>query len=110
MTDTKKYEVLCQLDRETQLCASSECFVLLKQHNDELRPVYYYSELGDALRGYARNLLKDKDKIKNLDGKVASLMQLVKSLETKISDVGETLQEHWDNRSNDPIEKATLSK
>lgn len=109
MSDTEYYP-LCDLDNRTQLRAGKNCFVLTHKGEDKHINKYFYSEIGDALRGYARNILKDPAKVKQLGGKVTNLMKLIKELEKTIDKVGTDLQLKWEEVFSDPVECAIIKK
>jgi len=107
---TNEYHTLCNLDHSTQLRAGKDCFVLSHKASNGYINKYFYAEIGDALRGYARNILKDPAKVKRLDGNVANLMKLIKQLEQTMTKVGDDLQATWEEQLADPVECAIIKK
>jgi hypothetical protein len=106
--------VMCQLDKKTLLAATPTCFVLKERvkvkSSDDVNEQYtwvskyYYSELGDALRGYVKHKLRKPETAKDLDGSILNLIKVIEKLETIVTVTGNRLVESWDKRMCDPVE------
>jgi len=107
----KKQEsfVLGKLDKKTLLVATPQAFVIkekTKKSDGEIAWAnkYYYSELGDAIRGYARHALRRPSTAKHLDGNLKKLIDIVMKLESTIKKVGDRLSVKFEEQLQDPIE------
>ena len=108
-TKTKDTFVLGKLDKKTLLVATQTSFVIKeKRKTAEGEAVwtsrYYYSEIGDAIRGYVRHLLRRPGTAKHLDGNLKTLIDVVTNLENTIKKVGDKLNLDFAERLEDPIE------
>jgi hypothetical protein len=65
---------------------------------------YYYSEIGDAIRGYARHLLRRRSTAKHLDGELKTLVDVIVRLEKTIKKIGAKLNLQFAERIKDPVE------
>lgn len=106
--------VIGRLDRDTLLAASSEAFILrerTKGNNGQIIWLdrYFYTEIGDALRGYVRRTLRRPEEAKKLDGNIHALITKISELEDAVKDVGIQLAVKWSERLNDPIEAHLLA-
>jgi hypothetical protein len=110
MKKKKKREsfVLGKLDKKTLLVATQHAFVIKERvkikDKEEWVGKYYYSEIGDALRGYARHALRRPEEAKKLDGSIAQLITRVTELENAVKEIGEKLNTEWISRMRDPVE------
>lgn len=111
MKDKKTREtfILGRLDKKTILAASPHAFIIKERikttdGTEAWASKYYYAEIGDAIRGYARHLLRRPSTAKHLDGSLQSLIDLITKLETTIKKVGEKLNAEFAERLKDPIE------
>jgi hypothetical protein len=110
----KDSSILVELDKKTVLAANSYSFILkekIKGKNGEviLQSKYYYSELGDAVRGYAKHVMRRPSTIKRLDGTIENLITIIGKLENTIKKVGDKLNATFADRLNDPVERQLLS-
>jgi len=111
----KESVVLGKLDKKTILVSSSNAFVLrerIKNKDGEYDWVskYFYSEIGDAVRGYARHALRRASMAKRLDGSLGALITQIERMEAKIEKVGARLEHAWAQRQQDPIEACLSAK
>jgi hypothetical protein len=110
MIDKKRESfILGKLDKKTILVATPHAFVIkerIKSADGEVgwASKYYYSEIGDAIRGYARHLLRRPSTAKHLDGNLKTLIDLIVKLESTIKKVGDKLNLEFAERLEDPIE------
>ena len=115
MSDKKKENfVLGKLDKKTILVATPNAFVIkeqIKTANNEKHWVskYYYSEIGDAISGYARHILRRPNTAKYLDGDIKTLIDIIGKLERTVKKVGDKLNLEFANRLQDPIENHLLN-
>jgi len=111
MKDTNKDTFLLgKLDKKTILVATPRAFVIKEKiragddSEDNWVSKYYYSEIGDAIRGYARHLLRRPSTAKHLDGSLKTLIDLISRLETTIKKIGDKLNVQFAERLQDPVE------
>ena len=105
--------ILGKLDRKTILVACPHSFVIkerIKNVKGEYHWVgkYYYSEIGDAIRGYARHVLRRSSGTRILNGNIKDLIGRIEALENTIKTIGEQLTKTWTKRMKDPVEAALL--
>jgi len=105
----KESFVLGKLDKNTMLTATSNAFIIKEKitaPDGEVRWIskYYYSELGDAIRGYARHLLRRPSTAKHLDGSITTLIDTITKLENTVKKVGDKLNLDFAARLEDPVE------
>jgi len=108
---TKKKEsfVMAKLDKKTMLAANPNSFIIkervkAKDGSTLWRNKYHYSELGDAVRGYVRHLLRRPSTAKKLDGDIETLLKFIEKLEKTVKKVGDKLNMDFAERMQDPVE------
>ena len=113
--------LLCQLDKTTQLVVNAHAFVIKKLSKVKKKdgeqtiiietwlPKYYYSEIGDAVRGYVKHALLSADGIKELDGSVPTLVKALEHMEATVKTISKEFTDMWNERMKDPVE-AFLAK
>ena len=105
--------VIGQLDTRTILVATANCFVIKEKvktaAGDAWVGKYYYTEVWDAIRGYARHKLRDPSVVQKLDGNLPDLIATVGRLENTIKDIGDKLASAWTLRIQDPVESHLFS-
>jgi hypothetical protein len=99
----------------TLLTASAEAFIIRERSKrgdgtTVWADRYFYTEIGDALRGYVRRTLRRPEEAKKLDGNIHALINKIADLEESVKNVGEHLNAHWIERLNDPIEAHLLAR
>jgi hypothetical protein len=115
MNDEKQTSfILGKLDKKTLLVATSRAFVIkerVKAGDGEVgwTSKYFYSEIGDAIRGYARHLLRRPSTAKHLDGDIKTLIDVIGKLEKTIKKVGDKLNLQFAERLQDPVESHILN-
>lgn len=105
---------LGHLDSKTRLAATPYSFVLQKRISTKEGGMwasqYYYSELLDAVKGYVRHLLRDKETMKDVQGDVQKLINKLEVIEQTVEKVGASLSDQFNQRFQDPIEAAFLKR
>lgn len=108
------YTILGLLDKGTRLVADSHAFILQfkkKVGKDQIwASTYYYSALGDAIRGYAKHAARKKGRKVPNTKPLLDLIDLVTVLEKTVKDVGESLSTKWASIMDDPIERAIFEE
>ena len=109
MSKQSNYVILGVLDHKTRLVADRHAFIIQKKCEDKGVVVwasqYYYSELGSAIRWYAKHTARSKSK-KTAPQTLRDLLDLVASLENKIVEIGDRLSKDWKAIMDDPIERS----
>jgi hypothetical protein len=110
MSKGSNYIVLGILDHKTRLVADRHGFMLQMKREDKNKKTvwasqYYYSELGAAIRGYAKHTARRR-KNKTAPKTLMDLLDLVSSLEKKIVEIGDRLSKEWRTLMEDPIERS----
>lgn len=104
--------VLCYLDKNTRITASEHAFVLQERHKIKDQDMwvgrYFYSELGDVVRGYVKHALRKPEIVSKLDGSVKGLVDKITELEGVIQAVTLSLNTELAEHEKDPIEAAML--
>jgi len=113
MKDKQSF-VLVKLDKKTVLAATQHSFVIkakvkMKDGGTTWLSKYYYSELGDAIRGYARYVLRRPSTAKHLDGEMKSLIEVVGKLENTIKQIGDKINLDFAVRLEDPVENHIIA-
>ena len=102
--------ILGVLDNKTRLAADSHCFVLQDLIDTKDGKVwvgkYFYSQLGDAIRGYIKRKARKSGKKVISSKPLLDLIDLITSLEKTVKEVGENLEKQFDKIKNDPVEKS----
>lgn len=106
--------LMVKLDKNTILVASPHSFVIRERtktkDGDLWVGKYYYSEIGDAVRGYARHMLRRPEEGKKLDGNMQTLINQLAAWETAIREVGQKIAEKWEAAMSDPVEAMLMKK
>lgn len=94
MKAKKESFILGNLDKKTRLDATQHAFVIKEKTKATDGTIswtskYYYSEIGDAIRGYARHVLRRPSMAKHLDGDIKTLIELISKLEKTIKKMGD---------------------
>ena len=109
MESTKKYSV-CKLEKDVRIASDDTSFILqILKEDGEWENKFFYSWIGDALRGYIIFALQRAAR-HDLDGGVQELANKIESLGKKIEEAGDDLQNRWDQFFEDPVEKEIRSK
>jgi len=111
MSDAKKptgYHILGLLDSHTRLVSDTHTFIIQKLRITKDKQAvwtshYYYAEIGDAIRGYAKYSARVKGRKMPNTKPLLDLLDLVKNLELSIYKVGDRLSKEWSSISQDPI-------
>jgi hypothetical protein len=105
-------QALCKLNKRMVLSFSSRAFIIKERVKTKDGPVWvnkwYYSTLGDAVRGYAVHALRDKRLSKMLDGSFQDLIDCIQKFEKHLDDICIKVLDAWDTRMEDPIEKKLM--
>jgi hypothetical protein len=88
-------KVLGLLDNKTRLVADKRCFIIQALHEEVWVPKYYYSDLGFAIKGYAKYLAKKQGKRVSNSAPLMEIFDLLASLEKTIKEVGNRLSKEW---------------
>ena len=103
---------LCKLNKRMVLSFSSRAFIIKESVKTKDGSVWvnkwYYSTLGDAIRGYAVHAIRDRHLAKMLDGSFQDLVECIQKFEKHLDHICTKVLEAWDNRMDDPIEKKLL--
>lgn len=116
MSKSKKESfILCQLDKTTVLAATAKSYTIrerVKTKDGEYVWVskYFYSEIGDAVRGYAKYALRRKKSKKKLDGSIGALISQIKKLEARVEKIGTMIDNTIRELERDPIENWLANK
>jgi hypothetical protein len=94
---SSKSFTLCFLDKKTKLVASDHAFVIkerIKTKDDEAVWVgkYFYSDVADAIRGFARHALRKPELVSKLDGSIENLIKVLEDLDKTIVDIAEKVK------------------
>ena len=109
MESTKKYSV-CKLEKDVRIASDDTSFILqILKEDGEWENKFFYSWIGDALRGYII-FASQRAARHDLDGGVQELANKIESLGKKIEEAGDDLQNRWDQFFEDPVEKEIRSK
>lgn len=104
------YIILGLLDKKTRIVADSHCFIvqeIVKTKDGDLwAGKYFYSQLGDAIRGYIKHKARSSKKKIISSKPLLDLLDLIASLEKTVKEVGERLEKQFTEIRNDPVEKA----
>jgi len=106
---TSESFLLGKFDDDTALVATPNSFVIrervhTKTGKEMWANKYYYTEIGDAVRGYARLALRQKKRAAGLHGSLPRLIEIVNKLEGTIKTIGDRLAKALGERLKDPIE------
>ena len=109
------YLILGLLDSKTRLVADTHCFIMQKlvdpkegkiKEGDTWIGKYFYSKLGDAIRGYIKHEARGNKKKVISSKPLLDLIDLINSLENTVKEVGERLEKQFEVIRNDPVEKS----
>lgn len=104
--------VLCYLDKNTRIVASEHSFTVQERHKAKDQEMwvgkYFYSEVGDAVRGFVRHALRKPEVVSKLDGSIQSLVNKITELETVIQAVTVRINAEIAEHEKDPVEAAML--
>ena len=102
--------VLGLLDKKTRLVADSHCFIMQEIVNTKDGDIwvgkYFYSQLGDVIRGYIKRKARKAGKTVISSKPLLDIIDLIASLEKTVKEVGESLEKQFAEIKNDPIEKS----
>lgn len=107
--------ILGSLDKDTRLVADKHCFMLQKEIKAKdgsmvWYSAYFYSSLGDALRGFIKHKAR-KAGLKVPNSKpMLDILDLIASLERTVLEVGDKLSKEWQSIVSDPIERVIIEK
>ena len=106
--------VIGYLDKGTRIVATKHCFVIQIKEKMKSGEIiwpgrYFYSWLGDAIRGYAKYLAKKRNKAISSSESIFALLDRVAALERTIQEVGDRLNKAFEQKQTDPIEQALLN-
>lgn len=95
---TRSSFTLCFLDKKTKLVASEHSFVIkekVKVKDGEATWIgkFFYSEIADAIRGYARHHLRRPELAAKLDGSIETLIKVLEELDAHINTIADKVKE-----------------
>ena len=108
----KKQDVvtpLCMFDSKTRLIASRHGYSIQMYNGTVWSSRWYYGEVWDAIRGYARHYFQQNKNTKHINGDIKKLIEAATKLEEKVAAVATDVCNTLLTLQNDPIERALSS-
>lgn len=104
------YILLGLLDNKTRIVADTHCFIVQERvktkDGDIWAGKYFYSQLGDAIRGFIKHKARSSRKKVISSKPLLDLIDLIASLEKTVKEVGERLEKQFEVIRSDPVEKS----